>query len=165
MAFDVTDWINSKLGSALDEKAIKSIKDFSLVWNIFEDRACDNNASLPALEKFIDRNSGFLVAADEIITNTYEYFKKKYVDKDRINLKFTFLNLSKSDNPAYVESTLLAENPSLKDRALTSLIIISRYRNNLYHALKDMTQIHEQKENFRIANRFLATILEVSGLI
>ena len=165
MAFDVTDWINSKLGSALDEKAIKSIKDFSLVWNIFEDRACDNNASLPALERFIDRNSGFLVAADEIITNTYEYFKKKYVDKDRINLKFTFLNLSKSDNPAYVESTLLAENPSLKDRALTSLIIISRYRNNLYHALKDMTQIHEQKENFRIANRFLASILEISGLI
>lgn len=165
MAFDVTDWINSKLGSALDEKAIKSIKDFSLVWNIFEDRACDNNASLPALEKFIDRNSGFLVAADEIITNTYEYFKKKYVDKDKINLKFTFLNLNKSDNPAYVESTLLAESPSLKDRALTSLIIISRYRNNLYHALKDMTQIHEQKENFRIANRFLATILEVSGLI
>jgi hypothetical protein len=165
MAFDVTDWINSKLGSALDDKAIKSIKDFSLVWNIFEDRACDNNASLPALERFIDRNSGFLVAADEIITNTYEYFKKKYVDKDRINLKFTFLNLNRSDNPAFVESTLLAENPSLKDKALASLIIISRYRNNLYHALKDMTQIHEQKENFRIANRFLATILEISGLI
>jgi hypothetical protein len=165
MAFDVTDWINSKLGSALDEKAIKSIKDFSLVWNIFEDRACDNNASLPALERFIDRNSGFLVAADEIITNTYEYFKKKYVDKDRINLKFTFLNLNRSDNPAFVESTLLAENPSLRDKALASLIIISRYRNNLYHALKDMTQIHEQKENFRIANRFLATILEISGLI
>jgi len=165
MAFDVTDWINSKLGSALDEKAIKSIKDFSLVWNIFEDRACDNDASLPVLEKFIDRISGFLVAAEEIITNTYEYFKKKYVDKDKINLKFTFLNLSKTDNPAFVESTLLAESPSLRDKALMSLIIISRYRNNLYHALKDMTQIHEQKENFRIANRFLATVLEVSGLI
>src|SRR5678815_1497009 len=99
MAFDVTEWINSKLGSALDEKAIKSIKDFSLVWNIFEDRACDNDASLSVLEK--------------------------YVDKNRINLKFTFLNLSKSDNPAFVESTLLAESPSLRDKALTSLIIIS----------------------------------------
>ncbi len=31
MAFDVTEWINSKLGSALDEKGIKSTKDFSLV--------------------------------------------------------------------------------------------------------------------------------------
>jgi len=165
MNFDVTDWINSKLGSALDEKAIRSIKDFSLVWNIFEDRACGNDASLPVLEKFIDRISGFLVAAEEMITNTYGYFKKKYVDKDRINLKFTFLNLSKTDNPAFVESTLLAESPSLRDKALTSLIIISRYRNNLYHALKDMTQIHEQKENFRMANRFLATILEISGLI
>jgi hypothetical protein len=49
MAFDVTEWINSKLGSALDEKAIKSIKDFSLVWNIFEDRACDNNPSVTTL--------------------------------------------------------------------------------------------------------------------
>jgi len=165
MAFDVTDWINSKLGSALDEKAIKSIKDFSLVWNIFEDRACDNDPSLSALEKFIDSISGFLVAAEEITSNTFEYFKKKYVDKDKINLRFTFLNLRKSDNPAFVESVLLAESPSLKDKALASLIIISRYRNNLYHALKDMTQIHEQKENFRIANRFLATILEISGLI
>jgi hypothetical protein len=165
MAFDVTEWINGKLGSALDEKAIKSIKDFSLVWNIFEDRACDNNPSLPILEKFIDSISASLVAAEDIATNTFEYFKKKYVDKGRINLRFTFLNLRKSDNPAFVESVLLAVGPSLRDKALASLIIISRYRNNLYHALTDMTQIHEQKENFRIANRFLATTLEISGLI
>ena len=165
MAFDVTEWINSKLGSALDEKAIKSIKDFSLVWNIFEDRACDNDASLSVLEKFIDSISGFLVGAEEIITNTFEYFKKKYVDKDKINLRFTFLNLRASDNRAFVESTLLAKTPSLRDKALASLIIISRYRNNLYHALTDMTQIHEQKENFKIANRFLAATLEISGLI
>jgi hypothetical protein len=165
MAFDVTEWINGKLGSALDEKAIKSIIDFSLVWNIFEDRACDNDASLSVLEKFVDSISGFLVGAEEIITNTFEYFKKNYVEKNKINLRFTFLNLRKSDNPAFVENTLLAKGPSLRDKALASLIIISRYRNNLYHALKDMTQIHEQKENFRVANRFLATILEVSGLI
>ncbi|MFI5186648.1 MAG: hypothetical protein ACHQF0_07990 [Chitinophagales bacterium] len=165
MAFDVTEWINSKLGSALDEKAIKSIKDFSLVWNIFEDRACDNNPTLAILGKFVDSIATSLDSAEKITTNTFEYFKKKYVDKDKINLRFTFLNLRKSDNPAFVESTLLAENPSLRDRALALLIIISQYRNNLYHALTDMTQIHEQKENFRIANRFLATILEISGLI
>ena len=164
MAFDVTEWINSKLGSALDEKAIKSIKDFSLVWNIFEDRACDNDPSLSMLEKFVD-NISSLVAAEEITTNTFEYFKKKYVDKDKINFRFTFLNLKKSDNPAFVESTLLTKTPSFRDKALASLIIISRYRNNLYHALTDMTQIHEQKENFRIANRFLAITLEISGLI
>ena len=165
MAFDVTEWINSKLGSALDEKAIKSIKDFSLVWNIFEDRACDNNPSVAILEKFVDRISDSLVDAEEITTNTFEYFHKKYVEKDKINLRYTFLNLKGSDNPAFVENTLLAESPSLSDKALASLIIISRYRNNLYHALTDMTQIHEQKENFRIANRFLATVLEISGLI
>jgi hypothetical protein len=165
MAFDVTEWINDKLGSALDEKAIKSIKDFSLVWNIFEDRACNNNPSLSTLGKFVDSISDSLDSAEKITTNTFEYFKKKYVDKDKINLRFTFLNLRRSDNPAFVETTLLAENPSLRDKALASLIIISRYRNNLYHALTDMTQIHEQKENFRIANRFLATTLEISGLI
>jgi len=165
MAFDVTEWINDKLGSALDEKAIKSIKDFSLVWNIFEDRACNNNPGLSTLGKFVDNISASLDSAEKITTNTFEYFKKKYVDKDKINLRFTFLNLRKSDNRAFVETTLLAENPSLRDKALASLIIISRYRNNLYHALTDMTQIHEQKENFRIANRFLATTLEISGLI
>jgi hypothetical protein len=165
MAFDVTEWINSKLGSALNEKAIKSIKDFSLVWNIFEDRACNNDPSVTVLEKFVDGISGSLVAAEEITTNTFEYFNKKYVEKGKINLRFTFLNLKRSDNPAFVENTLLAKSPSLRDQALASLIIISRYRNNLYHALTDMTQIHEQKENFRIANRFLATTLEISGLI
>lgn len=165
MAFDVTEWINDKLGSALDEKAIKSIKDFSLVWNIFEDRACDNNPNLPILGKYVDSIAASLDSVEKITTNTFEYFKKKYVDKDKINLRFTFLNLTKSDNPAFVETTLLAENPSLRDKALASLTIISRYRHNLYHALTDMTQIHEQKENFRIANRFLATTLEISGLI
>ena len=165
MAFDVTEWINSKLGSALDEKAIKSIKDFSLVWNIFEDRACGNHPSLSMFEKFIDSISASLDSAEKITTNTFEYFEKKYVDKDKINLRFTFLNLRVSDNRAFVEGTLLAKTPSLRDKALASLIIISRYRNNLYHALTDMTQIHEQKENFRIANRFLATTLEISGLI
>ena len=165
MAFDVTEWINDKLGSALDEKAIKSIKDFSLVWNIFEDRACDNDPSLPILEKFIDSISVSLVAEREITVNTFEYFKRKYLDEDKINLRFTFLNLRKSDNPPFVENTLLTKDPSLRDKSLASLIIISRYRNNLYHALTDMTQIHEQKESFRIANRFLANILEISGLI
>lgn len=165
MAFDVTEWINSKLGSALDDKAIKSIKDFSLVWNIFEDRACDNDPVLPVMQKFIDKISVALAADRENAEDTFDYFKKKYVDKGKINLRFTFLNLRESDDPAFVEATLVAHKPSLRDKALASLLIISRYRNNLYHALTDMTQVHEQKESFRTANRFLATTLEISGLI
>lgn len=39
----VTEWINARFGIALDENSLAEIKDFSLIWNVFEDRVCSNN--------------------------------------------------------------------------------------------------------------------------
>jgi hypothetical protein len=47
------NWINQKFGIHLDANDLESIKDFALIWNIFERFVCNNNFSIAAVEQSI----------------------------------------------------------------------------------------------------------------
>lgn len=73
---------------------------------------------------------------------------------------FENLNFRANDRKEFVDDVLVAESPSLRDKILASIIIIFRYRNNLFHGLKDVTQINYQQRNFVTANKMLKMFIE-----
>lgn len=45
------EWINNRFVTNFSENDLSSIKDFSLIWNVFENIVCDNNCSFNRLSE------------------------------------------------------------------------------------------------------------------
>ena len=153
---DVTEWINNRFGVALNEPVLGEIKDFALIWNVFEDQVCDNNFSIATVEQRIaERN--FTAAAFE---DHLQYFKNRYIDNGETNGRFEFLYFRPNDRREFVRRALLGELQDIRDILLAIVIITYRFRNNLFHGLKDIQVIDQQHTNFETANSFLMTFLD-----
>ena len=46
----MTNWINNRFGTDFTESDLNHIKDFSLLWNIFEDIVCNNDYNITLLK-------------------------------------------------------------------------------------------------------------------
>lgn len=150
-----TEWINQRFGVVFVDDDIKNVKDFSLYWNVFEDTVCANNFSIQIVEQtFQNRNFN---RAD--FQGTIDYFRNRYVTDGILNEKFPHLHFRNNDRQNFVEQVLLGKLDNTNDIILASTIIIYRFRNNLFHGLKDMKTINFQQDNFEIANHFLQAIL------
>lgn len=152
----VTEWINNRFGVALNEAALSEIKDFSLIWNVFEDRVCNNNFSIAEVQQRIaERNFNADAFAPHL-----QYFQNRYISNGETNERFEFLHFRPNDRREFVSKVLLSELIGIRDILLAIVIIIYRFRNNLFHGLKDIQVIDQQHTNFETANSFLMTFLD-----
>lgn len=149
------DWINNRFGTDFSENDLLSIKDFSLIWNVFENVVCNNNCSVGRLtERLLPVQFEF----DEF-TGSFEYFKDRYVTDGAVNDRFEHLNFRNSDRRELVEEVLLGNNNEISSKVLALSIIVYRFRNNLFHGLKEIQFIDQQQANFENANLILKAIL------
>lgn len=149
------EWINDRFGTNFSEVDLSSVKDFSLIWNVFENVVCQNNFSIARTEEVI-KNS--LIDSTEF--NSYlEYFKNRYVSNGTFTNRFQYLHFRNNDRRNLVEDILLGNNTKNNDIILALLIIVYRYRNNLFHGIKRIQEIDKQRENFENANGVLKTLL------
>ena len=151
----MTRWINNRYGIQLKENDLKSVRDFSLIWNIFEGTVCNNSFSITRVEQAI-RNRDF--SLDEFAP-ILDYFRDRYVSNNQTNQRFEQLHFRENDRKDFVADVLLGNHTGTKQIILALVIIVYRFRNNLFHGLKDVRFIGEQESNFDNANRVLTTIL------
>lgn len=152
----MTDWINNKYGTTLSEADLVEIKDFSLLWNIYENTIFDNNFTIDKLEVEIIRKQLQI----NQFNDTLDYFKNRYTENGATNNRFNHLNFRPRDREPLVREVLTNININDHDKILAIGIIVFRYRNNLFHGLKDFRTIDQQAENFRNANTYLRTFLD-----
>ena len=132
-----------------------SFWDFVLLWNLFESRIFNSSYSP---EDVAAKN---LIVPKELVEKTLVYFKKRYVKNGQVNEKFQRLKLrTKSDKQSLVKGVLLGNNHDECAIVEACIIIIGRYRNNLFHGLKEIASLNLQKDNFDTANEFLMSVLE-----
>ncbi|WP_316840058.1 hypothetical protein [Pedobacter gandavensis] len=149
------NWINHRFGINLNANDLESIKDFSLIWNIFERFVCQNNFSIQGVEQAIaTKNINRAEFQPQL-----EYFRNRYISNGMVNLKFHNLHLRANDRSAFVESVLKGNANADLEVILGMVIIVYRYRNNLFHGIKDIQVIDQQKGNFDNANIFLKSLL------
>jgi len=149
------EWINNRFGTNFTENDLGSIKDFALAWNIFENLVCNNSCSVNQLAQRLNQID-FEIGD---FTEPLEYFKNRYVSNGVTNGRFEHLNFRPNDRREIVEGVLLGQNNLTRDIVFALSIIVFRYRNNLFHGLKQIENIDQQRENFENANLVLTKIL------
>ena len=161
----VEDWLihNAPGYDELSEEEKRAIRDFSLLWSLFEAQVLNNSASANSIRaKVIDWDSRGLLKKDDF-EKFKEYFTQRYVDNKNLNFRFQHLHLRNNDNPALVEKVLKDETDMISEIATGLLIIVLRYRNNSFHGFKWAYGFKEQFDNFRIASELLICALEING--
>jgi hypothetical protein len=149
------EWINNKFGTNFTENDLKNIKDFSLLWNIFENLVCDRNCTINRIEESLNPIE-FQIADFEDHLN---YFKERYTADNNTNERFEYLRIVPNARKEFVKQVLLGNDNNTSNKILALAIIVYRYRNNLFHGEKNFMQLNEQEENFSVANQVLTSIL------
>ncbi len=150
------DWINNRFGTAFTNADLESVKDFSLIWNIFERYVCNSNFNIAHVEAQIKVKQFDLAHFQEHL----DYFKNRYFENGNVNNRFANLNFRANDRKDLVRDVLNGTITTQHEIILALLIIVYRYRNNLFHGIKDIQLIDQQNENFKISNSFLIKLMD-----
>lgn len=151
----MTNWINNKFGLQLSEEDLTNVKNFALMWNIYDNLIFQSNFTISNAENEY-QNVDF---EDNELEEIFNYFKNRYIDNGETNHRFDNLNFRPNDRREFVRDVLLENVQEARNKALAVTIIIYRFRNNLFHGLKDFRVIDEQNDNFDNANQFLKIVI------
>ena len=141
-----------------------AIADFSLLWSLFEARVLNNAANgRSILAAVVSWNEAKTLQA-EAYARQLAYFRQRYFDNAEFTHRFHDLYLRpKGDQKSLVQSVINGNTNDPCSQVATVLIIILRYRNNLFHGMKWQYELAGQLDNFTNANSALMTALEQHG--
>lgn len=131
------------------------MKNFTLIWNIFENRIFASSFSVEKLEAVIANREFDAGQFDELLA----YFRSRYIENGELNWRYQYLKLRPNDKQDLVTSVLTTDGNTLKEKILAIGIIVYRYRNNLFHGVKDFETLHLQKDNFSNAIAYIKRLL------
>lgn len=148
---------------ALPEPDRAEIFNFTFIWSLFEAQVMGNFARADLICTKVDewRDSGTLYA--DQYAPELAYFQQRYFANGAFTYHFEHLHLRPADQPAIVQSVLNGSNVNPRDRLVTVLMIVWRFRNNLFHGQKWAYQLDGQLLNFTHANAILMRLIEQHG--
>jgi hypothetical protein len=148
---------------ALPEEDCAAIFSFTFLWSLFEAQVMDNFARVGLICAKADewRDAGTLDADQYSIE--LAYFRNRYFSNGTFTHHFMYLRLRPADQLDLVQSVLDGSNNNPRDQLVTVLMIVWRFRNNLFHGEKWSYQLQGQLENFTHANSVLMRLIERHG--
>jgi len=162
--FNVLNWLNNYFPNApeFNREDIKAVTDFSLMWNLFEFKLGESDMNIARLA-VIAENITQLSAGNLFYQKYLEYFQDRYINEESTtNNLFNGLAFRQNDKRDFVADVLKGNNNNATNIIEAILIILYRLRNNLFHGEKQLHNIHNQYDNFNIANEFLSEILTIN---
>ena len=164
MASPVREWIleNFKESVRLEQKTIDVVADFVLIWNLFEGVECSTQAGIRQFEQFANGITGQI--PETLLNDLLSFWKFRYVADGNTNGRFEKLTFRRNDRKELVADVLLERNDSTEDIILALLIIVYRLRNNLFHGLKTIDRLNDQRENLSHAIEVLQALIPESNL-
>lgn len=93
-----------------------------------------------------------------------QYFRDRYFPGGQQSDHFQNLHLRANDKPALVEAVLRGQNNDPIDRVASVLIVVYRFRNNLFHGAKWGYGLQGQLQNFCMANDTLMNAIECNDV-
>lgn len=159
------NWLRAKAPGfmRLTVEEQNAIGDFSLLWSLFENRILGSNGNARTICNAV-RNwnqTGVLVAT--IFDEELAYFCDRYYASNTFTYHFDDLKLRDNDRREMVRAVLNGSDAAPQHRLATALIIVYRYRNNLFHGIKWQYELAGQLGNFNAANAVLMKALERYG--
>ena len=158
------NWIKNKYSyEELNNSKINSILYFGLIWSIFEDEVCENNAQIAKSYLIsISLTTDLDVNSKRKITIIWNYFTNRYLDEES-NIKQLFSNFKfnqNDDKQMVIDNLKKKKIASYQEKSEAIMRIVFRLRNNLLHGEKDVSRLYGQNENFKNANKFLMLLVD-----
>ncbi|NPD85143.1 hypothetical protein HNS38_10255 [Lentimicrobium sp. L6] len=155
--FNPIVWINEHLDIPFDEEEIAHVRDFTLMWNLFEKIACERQFNEQSIRRHIRESNIDSVRFAEY----FNYFVGRYVNHENANNYFSHLfNHRDSAQRTFVQNVLHGIDQTNENIIIVCILISYRYRNNLFHGNKELREIHHQRTNLNAAMNVLAIFLE-----
>lgn len=164
---DPNTWLAEKVPRfhALPDGDKKAIGDFCLLWGLFEGRCLQESGSIRQIEQFVDRIADDLERDNQFLEAALNYFQGRYVEAEgRFSYRFNQLHFRPGDRRNHVEAVLLGHRLERPDILKALLIIVYRFRNNLFHGPKWRYELTEQVDNFSTANALLMAVMDIVGI-
>lgn len=145
----------------LSPPELQAVEDFSLLWSVFENQVCGTQASPSALVA-IPKQLARLGRLDMYpFREALGYFQKRYAHEGSVTHHFEGLRLpaGRPKDAALVKAVVLGENQDPEDVLAGMLLIVYRYRNNLFHGAKWEYGMAGQLDNFMHACDVLMAVM------
>lgn len=158
----VIDWLKQYFNKpTLDEKSLKPVLHFSLLWNLFEHTYFTDDRPLTPQRLLKLSDISFNNFTKEEIDTTFEFFKDRYFPNNSPDSRFATLQLDsnarngQTSNKDFCTATLTASNATKQDKTKTIFLIVYRFRNNLFHGRKNPETLNIYEHPFKEINKFL----------
>lgn len=161
------EWLKAKAPgfNHLSKDEQDAIADFSLLWSLFESSILNTRGNAANICKAVEawHAAGSLDAP--AFDDELAYFRNRYFLDGNFTGHFDHLHLRNSDREQLVRAVIDGSDNDPRSRAMAVLIIVFRYRNNLFHGVKWQYELKEQLDNFTAANAILMKVLEKHGAL
>jgi len=145
-----------------NEATLEEIKKFTILWLIFEKYICIENANYDKIESQLDKVNKQNIKS-EIYNIALKYFQERYIDEEGKTTSHFLYTFKSTSNEQIKEQRFLkvlkAESIDLLEILKGITFLMYRYRNNLFHGVKDPIRLDDQYENFVHANLFLSNLI------
>ena len=156
------EWISRNIrdGDKINSETYQSIADFCVMWALFEGTELHGfDVAVDELKNVSNRVAYSIQDIDILLA----FWVNRYTSESTTNEKFEQLNLSHQPHKDLVSQVLLGTEKNREKVTHALLLIVYRLRNNLFHGVKDITQISGQISNLTTASALLKNVLLASG--
>jgi hypothetical protein len=159
----VLQWLREKVYFDLPEQDVEAIRDFALLYSLFEAKALNEDGRPLRLVAAVDawQAQGTLDPARFEIP--IAYFKHRYFPDGQEGPRFPELHVADAYR-ARVAAALSGANADPKEAVIAALLVTNRLRNNLMHGPKWAYGLAGQHDNFHHANLTLMAALDTNAL-
>ena len=161
------EWLNANAPGFghLSKAEQGALAEFALLWALFEARILNTNGNVKSICDAVEAwgDGGTLDA--EVFGDEVAYFRDRYYANGEFTYHFGHLHFRPADREALVRAVMEGSDEDPGNRVAAILIIIFRYRNNLFHGVKWQYKLQGQLSNFTAANNVLMKVLERHGAL
>jgi hypothetical protein len=142
-----------------------AIADFSLLWSLFENRILNTVGNAANICSAVEawHNAGTL--DDAAFDAELAYCRERYYHRGTFTDHFGHLHFRNPDRETLVRAVIDGSDNDPRNRLAAILIIVFRFRNNLFHGVKWQYKLAGQLDNFTTANAVLMKVLERHGAL
>ncbi|QJQ03422.1 hypothetical protein C798_25255 [Herbaspirillum rubrisubalbicans Os34] len=133
-----------------------------MLWTYFEAQVCGTKAGAPLLlniAKDVATAEYFDPAA---LKKAMAHFRNRYLENGQPSYHFDHLNFREEKYAKKVLAILSSDGSDPVQELQAALLIVFRYRNNLFHGIKWAYQLSGQKTNFSRAIDLLKSVIPVA---
>lgn len=142
----------------------KAISDFCILWSLFEAQCLNERGNITKIARVVHLLKPRLARCAADLDAPLAYFQNRYVERQGFTYRFELLHFRAGDRRQDVEAVLQGRVRDTPSVMIALLIIVYRFRNNLFHGPKWRYSLREQLENFRTANSLLMLIMDLHSL-